>query len=137
MVSWGLRQALDQLWRQRQGRPIPIKAEEDWDFMCKNGKCVKSYRRAFDEAAKRAGIAERDKQHNEKFTPHCYRRSAISRWELLMPTALARACSGHSPADTHQDYIQLTDEELIAAFDKAGLLSPPPVGLEEEAVNAA
>ena len=49
-----------------------------------------------------------------------------------------RICSGHTSRDTHEDYNQVTDEELVAEFDKLGLLSPPPVKQDERgAANAA
>jgi len=47
-----------------------------------------------------------------------------------------RICSGHQSRDTHEDYNQVTDAELVAEFDKVGLLSPPPTKQGEKA-NAA
>lgn len=94
-------------------------------FRRKNGRRVLSFRGAFDIGARKAGIAELDAQYGEPFTPHCYRRSAISRWTKLMPEAIVRRCSGHADRDVHENYITFEDRELVEAFAKAGLLSPP------------
>lgn len=95
-------------------------------FRRKNGRRVLSFRGAFDIGARKAGIAELDAQYGEPFTPHCYRRAAISRWTKLMPEAIVRRCSGHADRDVHENYITFEDRELVEAFAKAGLLSPPP-----------
>jgi len=137
-----MRQVLEEILRERQGpkiaplKDVPLK-EDNWVFRRKTGKRVVSFRGAFDLAAERAGITETD-DRGERFTPHCYRRAAITRWTKLgMPDAIVRRCSGHSPRDVHENYIQFEDRELVEAFDKAGLLSPPPAQQEERAVSNA
>jgi len=55
-----------------------------------------------------------------------------------MRDRVARICSGHVERDVHEDYIQPTDEELVAEFDRLGLLSPPPAKQGEmDAANVA
>jgi len=77
--------------------------------------------------------------HKESFSPHCYRRACISRWNTLgMRDRVNRICSGHQSRDTHEDYNQVTDAELVAEFAKVGLLSPPPTKQDgKDAASAA
>ena len=92
------------------------------------GERILSFRGAFDIAAQKTGITARDATYGERFTPHCYRRAAISRWTKSgLPDAIVRMCIGHANRDVHEAYIQFENYELVEAFDKAGLLSPPPV----------
>ncbi len=100
--------------------------KDDWVFRRKNGRRIVSFGGAFDIAARKAGIAERDAEYREPFTPRCFRRPAISRWAKVgLPAAIVRMCSGHADRDVHENYITFKDRELVDAFDKAGLLSPP------------
>ena len=141
VITWSIRQVLDEIFRER--RVVPIQRDgDDWVFRRKNGRRVVSFRGAFDLAADGANIAEFDEQYGEPFTPHCYRRAAITRWTKIgIPDAIVRRCSGHANRDVHEAYIQFEDRELVEAFEKAGLLSPPPAKLnvaveERTAANA-
>jgi hypothetical protein len=44
-----------------------------------------------------------------------------------------RICSGHVERDVHEEYNQVTDEELVAEFKRLGLLDPPPARQGEKA----
>ena len=63
---------------------------------------------------------------DDDFRPHDLRRSAITRWTSFgVPRDIVMAASGHKPNGVHDGYINFSDAQLIQAFSKAGLMSPP------------
>lgn len=95
-----MRQVLEELLREKHQRRVVNLEKDDWVFRRKNGRRIVSFRGAFDIAARKAGIAERDAEYREPFTPHCFRRPAISRWAKVgLPEAIVRRCFSHADRD--------------------------------------
>ena len=60
--------------------------------------------------------------------PHDLRPSAITRWTSLgIARDIVMESLGHKRGSVHDGYLNFSDEQLVAAFDNAGLLSAPKV----------
>ena len=78
-------------------------------------KSVKSIRSSFEIGRDRAGV--------DKYSLRGFRTGTMSHWQTLgvIRTATMIA-SGHKPNGVHEiNYMNLSDEKLIAAFARAGL----------------
>lgn len=93
-------------------------------FTRRNGRVIRNVREAWLIAV---ATAVKEKQlPNDDVVPHDLRRTAITRWTSLgIPRDITMACSGHRPSGVHDSDINFSDAQLVEAFSKAGLMSPP------------
>lgn len=85
-------------------------------FTRSNGHPIKTIRTAWRLALKRGKLTN--------LVPHDLRRAAITRWTALgIPRDFVMAASGHKPSNVHDDYLNFTDEQMVAPFR---LLMVPP-----------
>jgi integrase len=78
-------------------------------FVHKNGKPIRSIREAVNLAREKAGIPNA--------IPHDIRRSTIRRWEALgISRQAVMQATGHRPVTIHEKYAELSEGELIEAF---------------------
>lgn len=90
-------------------------------FMLK-GKPIKSIRDVFVSPKNRANLGP-------QYSPRSFRTGTISHWEALgVARAATLIVSGHKPSGVHEvSYVNLSDDQLVAAFARAGFMNPPPV----------
>lgn len=94
-------------------------ANLDGYVLTNKGKRIKSVRNVFEKAIERAGIAPR-------ITRRSFRTSTITAWESLgIARAACLIASGHKPSGVHEEqYIQLSDAQLIDCFARVSLMAP-------------
>ncbi len=111
-ISWELREVLLELKAEQQR--IPNAA--GFVFTRANGRPIKTIRTAWRIALKRAEL--------NNLVPHDLRRTAISRWTAMgIPRDFVMAASGHKPSNVHDNYLNFTDEQMVALFRQ--LMLPP------------
>jgi hypothetical protein len=111
---------------KRADQKICIPKKNDLVFRHNNGKPMLDVRdawlRAVGSAVKDGILDDADGR------PHDLRRSAITRWTSLgIPRDIVMQCSGHRRGSVHDGYLNFSDQQLVAAFESAGLLLAPKV----------
>ena len=102
-----LRDVIEAQWQrhldlQREGTICP------WVFEHKGGQRIKSYRRSWVTACRRAGVAGR--------VPHDFRRTAVRNLERAgVPRKVAMAMVGHKTESVYRRYDIVTEGDLHAA----------------------
>ena len=85
-------------------------------FEHKGGQRIRSYRRAWLTACRRAGVAGR--------VPHGFRRTAVRNLERAgVPRKVAMAMVGHKTESVYRRYDIVTDSDLHAAAAKVNAAS--------------
>jgi integrase len=119
-ITYELRLVLEELRKEQ----IKIPNMGNYVFTRQSGKPIKNVREAW-LWAKEAAL-ENNQLSDDDVVPHDLRRSAITRWTSFgVPRDIVMAASGHKPNGVHNGYINFSDAQLIEAFSKAGLMSPP------------
>jgi len=66
------------------------------------------------------------KLEDDDVRPHDLRRTAITRWTTFgIPRDIVMIASGHKRGSVHDGYLNFSDEQLVSAFESAGLISTP------------
>ena len=91
----------------------------------RNGRPIRNYRTAFEEAREKTGLKD--------VTPHDYRHTAITRWLLAgIPQEVVMKASGHKDLSVHYRYVNLREEHVTALFSAAPLANSWQTGLTRE-----
>jgi integrase len=129
-ISWELRKILQELQREQTSVfGIPKKADLVFRHNTASqahpdGNPMFDVREAWLRAV--AACVQDGILDDDDVRPHDLRRSAITRWTSLgIPRDIVMKCSGNKRGSVHDGYLNFSDQQLVTAFESAGLTSAP------------
>jgi integrase len=124
-ISPPLQAVLDELKLERKESKIANFSQRV--FSDQHGKPIKTIRRAFELARKKAGV--------EDCHLHDFRHTAITRWAMAgIPPGAIMAAAGHHSLEMHNSYVNVNENHLKKAFEMFPTCSQE-IRIEGEAVS--